>query len=150
MNPHYPTVAARAAHRCEYCYAPEVVFNSPFEVEHVFPPLRGGSDDDSNRALACRSCNVFKRDYVDGLDLETGSTERLFHPRLDGWSEHFRIEAETGRILGLTPVGRATIERLRINSPSQVSARRQWARLGLFAHARSRENPQGGARSRER
>ena len=34
MNPHYPLVAQRAAHHCEYCRAPEAVFNFAFEVEH--------------------------------------------------------------------------------------------------------------------
>jgi hypothetical protein len=32
MNPHYEVVALRAGHRCEYCHAPEAVFNFPFEV----------------------------------------------------------------------------------------------------------------------
>lgn len=27
MNPFYTLVADRAAHRCEYCHAPELVFN---------------------------------------------------------------------------------------------------------------------------
>jgi hypothetical protein len=42
VNPHYPLVAERAAHRCEYCHAPEAIFNFPFEVEHIIPPLHGG------------------------------------------------------------------------------------------------------------
>ena len=37
MNPLYAPVAARAAHRCEYCRAPEVIFNFRFEVEHIIP-----------------------------------------------------------------------------------------------------------------
>ena len=37
MNDWYPLVAERAGHRCEYCLAPEAVFNFPFEVEHIFP-----------------------------------------------------------------------------------------------------------------
>jgi phenylacetate-coenzyme A ligase PaaK-like adenylate-forming protein len=32
MNPHYPQVALRAGHRCEYCHAPEAVFNLPLEA----------------------------------------------------------------------------------------------------------------------
>ncbi len=48
MNAHYAAVAERAAHRCEYCRAPEVIFNFPFEVEHVVPPGRGGMDQESN------------------------------------------------------------------------------------------------------
>ena len=35
MNPHYPLVAQRAAHLCEYCRVTEIVFNLPFEVEHI-------------------------------------------------------------------------------------------------------------------
>lgn len=33
MNLHYTLVGRRAGHRCEYCHAPEAVFNFPFEVE---------------------------------------------------------------------------------------------------------------------
>ncbi len=29
MNPHYTQVALMAGHRCEYCHAPEAVFNLP-------------------------------------------------------------------------------------------------------------------------
>jgi hypothetical protein len=54
MNPHYPLVAQRAAHQCEYCPAPEAVFNMAFEVEHIIPPRHGGRDEPSIGALACR------------------------------------------------------------------------------------------------
>ena len=132
MNAHYPLVAQRAVHRCEYCGAPEVVFNSPFEVEHMTPPLRGGADDESNWALACRACNVHKSDHLNGFDPETGAAVRLYNPRLDRWAEHFRVEARSGAVIGLTAVGRATISRLAMNSPVQLLARRQWMRLKLF------------------
>src|SRR5262249_23072251 len=62
MTPNYPAVARRAGHRCEYCHAPEAVFNFPFEVEHVRPACHGGADDESNLCLACRACNVRKGD----------------------------------------------------------------------------------------
>ena len=79
MNPHYPLVAERAAHRCEYCHAPEAIFNFPFEVEHIIPPSRGGVNDHSNLALACRACNLHKSDYLDEVDPETETVVRLFH-----------------------------------------------------------------------
>ena len=135
MNPRYPRVAQRAAHLCEYCHAPESIFNFPFEVEHIIPPNRGGSDDETNWALACRSCNLHKAHHLDGADAETGVVAKLFHPRQDRWEEHFRIDAATTSILGRTPVGRATVERLRLNRASQLAARRQWMRLGLFPPA---------------
>jgi hypothetical protein len=132
VNPHYPAVAARAGHRCEYCRAPEVVFNFAFEVEHVIPAARGGPDDDANFALACRACNLLKADALTGSDDATGIVVPLFHPRRDSWPDHFRVDPESGLIAGLTPTGRATVARLQMNRPLQLAARRQWARLGLF------------------
>jgi HNH endonuclease len=52
MNKHYARVAERAAHRCEYCQAPEVIFNLVFEVEHIIPRALNGPDDESNLALS--------------------------------------------------------------------------------------------------
>ncbi len=132
MNLRYALVSARAEHRCEYCHAPEAIFNFPFEVEHVIPPGQAGSDTDENWALACRSCNLFKSDGLDGTDSETGKTVALFHPRHDVWEENFAAVVEEGTVIGLTPTGRATVARLRMNSPTQRFARQQWHRLGLF------------------
>ena len=131
MNPRYPVVAARAGHRCEYCHAPEAVFNLPCEVEHVLPPGAGGSSDESNLALACRSCNVFKSDFTEALDSETSRTARLFNPRLDDWSAHFQI-SDSSEIIGLTDIGRATLELLKMNAATQKAARLNWVRLGMY------------------
>jgi hypothetical protein len=57
---------------------------------------------------------------------------RLFHPRADRWEDHFQVAPESGEIVGRTPVGRATVVRSRLNHEAQVTARRQWMRLGLF------------------
>lgn len=132
MNPRYPRVAGRAGHECEYCRAPEAMFNLPFEVEHIIPPSQAGVDDESNWALACRSCNVFKSDHLNALDPETGTVVPLFHPRMHRWKDHFRANANAGDIAGLTPIGRATVYRLRLNAQQQLEARRQWMRLRLF------------------
>lgn len=132
MNPRYPRVAQRAAHHCEYCRAPEATFNFPFEVEHVLPLVRGGLDEESNWDLSCRSCNLHKSNHTEGFDPETRMPARLFHPRQERWNDHFRVEAAGGRILGVTAVGRATVNCLQMNSPAQLAARGQWMRLRLF------------------
>lgn len=132
MNPHYASIALRAGHRCEYCHAPEAVFNFPFEVEHIIPASRGGLDSETNWALACRSCNLYKATHLDGVDPESQATARLFHPREDRWGDHFGAVTEGGTIEGVTAIGRVTIARLGMNSAAQVVARRQWIRLGLF------------------
>lgn len=132
MNPSYQFVALRAAHRCEYCRAPEIIFNFPFEVEHIFPQARGGNNEEANLCLACRSCNLFKGNFITGFDDVTRMELRLFHPRQDQWDEHFQFDSETGEIRGMTSVGRATAARLRVNSLAQVEARLSWLRLGFF------------------
>lgn len=132
MNPHYPLVSARARHVCEYCRAPEIVFNLPFEVEHIRPLARGGESGDENLALSCRSCNLYKADFVEAVDELRQQEVSLFNPRRDAWGEHFSIVEESGEILGLTACGRATVSRLRMNGEPQVAARRQWLRLGLI------------------
>lgn len=132
MKSHQELVAARAQHCCEYCRAPEAVFNFPFEIEHVIPLCRDGTHSASNLALSCRSCNLRKAVHVDHLDPLTGSKVRLFHPREDSWWEHFDVDLESGLVIGRTAIGRATVDRLEMNSPTQRTARRLWSQLGLF------------------
>ena len=133
MNPHYPSVAERAGHRCEYCHAPEVVFNLLFEVDHIIATAQGGIDALSNLALACRACNLWKLDNLIATDPVSGEQTVLFHPRTQQWDEHFEVQEELPFLLvGKSAIGRATIERLRMNSPLQLAARAQWISLGLF------------------
>jgi HNH endonuclease len=132
MNPLYPTVADRAAHRCEYCHAPELVFNFPFEIEHIIPICRSGDDAEFNLALACRSCNLRKGIRTTGIDPISKIEISFFNPRQSNWSEHFEIDSKSGHIQGKTPTGRVTITSLEMNSPLQITARQLWIRLGLF------------------
>ncbi len=132
MSRHYPLVAERAGHRCEYGRAPEAIFNLPFEVEHIVPTSRSGPDDESNLALACRACNLYKSDQTEGVDETTGESVPLLHPRRDVWDEHFRVNLKHGTIEGLTPVGRVTIACLRMNRDLQREARRAWMKLTLY------------------
>jgi hypothetical protein len=133
MNPSYPSVSARARHTCEYCHAPEIVFNLPFEVEHITPHSQGGQTTENDLALSCRSCNLYKADFVSAADELTQQEVRLFNPRRDAWREHFTLIAESGEVKGMTDIGRATVRRLRISSHAQVEARKQWIQLGLLA-----------------
>ena len=132
MNPNYAQVAIRALHRCEYCHAPESVFNFPFEVEHIIPIALGGQDNETNLALACRSCNAYKSIRIQCTDPDTEIMAVLFHPRQALWQHHFTVNIETAEIVGLTPTGRATIACLRMNSQPQLIARQQWIKLGVF------------------
>ena len=130
MNRSYSSVAARARHRCEYCQAPEAVFNFPFEVEHIVPG-QSGLPLEANLALACRSCNLFKTDCTQAVDPETNQIVRLYHPRTDRWDEHFRL-LPSAELVGRTTIARATIAQLRLNAEAQVAARQLWILLGVY------------------
>lgn len=132
MNPYYVLVARRADHRCEYCRAPESPTNSYFEVEHILPVARGGRNDLHNLALACRACNLRKRDQTENFDHVCGAVVPLFNPRVDRWGGHFRFDQDDGTIIGLTPTGRAIITLLDMNHPQQVVARSIWVQLRLY------------------
>jgi hypothetical protein len=128
----YNTVADRAEHRCEYCHAPEIVFNIAFEVEHIIPESRQGTNALHNFALACRSFNQFKSNTQQAWDEVSGVVASQFHPRRDIWDEHFQIDSNTAEIIGLTPTGRVTATCLQMNRPKQITARHHWVLLELF------------------
>jgi HNH endonuclease len=128
----YYAVADRANHRCEYCRAPESIFNSTFEVEHIVPSSLGGDNTLANLALACRWCNQCKSDIIMGVDSITQEHKSLFHPRDDSWEEHFEADLATGEILGKTATGRVTISILQMNAEIAVFARRLWIRWEVF------------------
>ena len=64
-------------------------------------------------------------------DPETEAEASLFNPRQQIWSEHFLWSADALKIIGKTPSGRATCNRLDLNDerreePFIQNARRQW------------------------
>jgi len=58
-----------------------------------------------------------------GVDPETGLACSFFNPRLSIWNEHFVWSASATEIIGLTPVGRATVDQLQLNRPQIVNIR---------------------------
>lgn len=69
-------------------------------------------------------CNDYKGEREEALDPLTNKMVRLFNPRTQRWSEHFTWTPEGDRIIGLTPVGRATVVALKLNRQLLVEARR--------------------------
>lgn len=123
-------VESRAAGRCEYCRMHQSLQGATFHVEHVVPQSRGGHTQIENLAWACPSCNLHKADRVESVDLDTGNQVPLFNPRVDLWSAHFRWDGY--RILGQTPIGRATVTALDFNHPRRIQIRRAEELFALF------------------
>lgn len=117
-------VAARAGGLCEYCRADSRFATQSFSVEHICPRSRGGATDEGNLALSCQGCNNHKYNKVDGVDPVTGEVVPLFHPRVGVWRDHFAWSPDASLIVGLTPIGRATIAALALNRAGLVNLRR--------------------------
>ena len=117
-------VAERAQGYCEYCWSQARFSPDPFSVEHVIPRSRGGPSHLSNLALSCQGCNNRKYTSIEAIDRVTGEAAPLYHPRQQRWSEHFTWNANFLLILGLSPTGRATVEKLQLNRAGVLNLRR--------------------------
>jgi hypothetical protein len=63
-------------------------------------------------------------DHTDSYDLISGELVSLYNPRQQLWARHFVWSADFAEIIGTSPVGRATIDRLCLNRPGVVNFRR--------------------------
>ena len=123
-------VFAQAGDRCGYCLAPQHLVLGWHQIEHLNPRSAGGTDDESNLWIACGLCNNYKNDQTDGFDVETSERVRLFNPRHDQWVDHFGWSPDGVRVIGRTPIGRVTVECLRMNNSLAVQVRRHWVGAG--------------------
>lgn len=114
-------VEARAKKRCEYCMLSQIGQAATFHVDHITPVVAGGGTVLENLALACIHCSLRKGARLLIPDPRTGKSVRLFHPREQQWDEHFQWR-ET-ELVGVTAVGRATIQALALNSPEHLIIR---------------------------
>jgi hypothetical protein len=122
-------VTKRAQGRCEYCQTAQAIVIE-MEVDHIVPVSAGGETVLDNLCLACVSCNAYKHEFQMGVDPQTDREINLFNPRTQVWSEHFTWSEDRTLVIGLTPTGRATVERLKMNREIVVSARWRRVRAG--------------------
>src|SRR5262249_16294154 len=95
----------------------------------------GGAGTEDNLAWSCQGCNNAKFTATAAPDPATGQLVPLFHPRRDRWDQHFNWGADFSEIIGITPTGRATVERLKLNRPNAVELRRAFRALGIHPPA---------------
>ncbi len=130
-------VRKRASFQCEYCHYPEFLSTSPLTIDHIQPQSKGGSDDTDNLALSCRRCNERHYNFTVGIDPETEQEVPLFNPRQEQWAEHFIWSADATKIIGITPKGRGTCNRLDLNDERRPDrfiqkSRQFWVAGGFY------------------
>lgn len=123
-------VRQHAGNRCGYCQSEQRLIPIAFEVEHIHPVSKGGADDEMNLWLSCRMCNAFKGMQTEAVDPATNQPVLLFNPRLQNWFDHFQWNIDGARIIGQTPIGRATVHALQLNHELRLEPRRLWASVG--------------------
>jgi hypothetical protein len=114
-------VIQRANNRCEYCGISQIGQVATFHIDHVIPVVAGGETTAENLALACVSCSLRKGARQQLEDLETGEVVYIFNPRQQRWNAHFAwngVEA-----IGLTAIGRATLQALDLNRLTMLAIR---------------------------
>ena len=123
-------VRARARHRCEYCLLHEDDVWEPHQPDHIVARKHRGLTESANLAWTCSVYNRHKGSDVASIDEATGNIVRLFHPRRDIWTRHFRLVG--GRIVPRTSVGRVTEFLLQFNRQDRVQVREILHGKGLY------------------
>lgn len=119
-------IRQQAGERCGYCRSHQRYVLGLLEIHHIIPVAGGGTNAEGNLWLACRLCNSYKSTQVDGFDLSTGQTVKLFNPRSQLWVEHFHWNEHGDQIGGVTACDRVTVTALQLNNVLAVTVRRAW------------------------
>ena len=122
-------VIERAADCCEYCGLHQSLVASTHQVDHVIAEKHRGPTTFENLALCCMTCNLRKASDIASFDPESGDLVPLFHPRSQKWSDHFALDG--ARFIGLTNIGRTTIEFLQLNSYERIVERTELIEAGV-------------------
>ena len=115
---------------CGYCHCSERVTSSALVLEHIKPKATGGETVRENLWLACVQCNQYKSDRTHASDPLTDEVVPLYNPRTQSWAEHFTWDETGCYIIGVTAMGRATVEALQLNRELAVTARQFWVSVG--------------------
>ena len=121
----------RAKNCCEYCISQERFSADSFSIEHIVSLSKGGSSNEQNLALSCQGCNNFKYNFIQAIDPATGAIVPLYNPRLDNWNSHFRYNETFTTIIGISQIGRATAQKLRLNRENLTNLRQVLTLLDL-------------------
>lgn len=121
----------QAEYRCEYCRLPQTFAYHTHEIDHIYAEKHGGQTVFENLCVACADCNRHKGSNLCSLDSKTGEVVTLYHPRRQGWQEHFYLNQE-GFIGTLTPNARVTAHVLRFNRLELAIDRAKLIKLGKY------------------
>lgn len=116
-------VELRANKKHEYC---RIVIEDTYfggEIDHIISLKHRGQTESDNLALACQPCNRNKGSDLGSISATSKILIRFFNPRVDKWSEHFRVNSEA-EIEPLTEIGEVTAIIFGFNEPERIAERK--------------------------
>ena len=116
--------------RCKYCLTSQEITGAGFTLDHIEPKSKGGTDEAENLCTCCVDCNQIKSNRTEFVDPITLKICSIFHPNKQEWEQHFKWNAAGTHMIGVTAIGRATIDALKLNRPQLVHARGFWVAAG--------------------
>ena len=84
-----------------------------------------------NLAFSCGGCNGHKYTKIQALDPVSRELVSLYNPRTQKWLDNFVWSDDFLQAVGLTAIGRATINALQINRSGVVNMRKLLLMAGL-------------------
>jgi len=124
-------VENRADGICEYC---RIAIEDTYfggEIDHIISLKHRGQTKFENLALACQPCNRNKGSDLGSLSESSKNLVRFFNPRIDKWSEHFRLNPN-GEIKFLTEIGEVTGIILGFNNQERIAERKELIAIGRY------------------
>jgi hypothetical protein len=114
----------RASHCCEYCKSQDKYSPTAFTIDHILPESLGGISEAENLAYACFLCNRLKSNKISAFDGITEQWIPLFNPRKNLWNDHFSWNEDATMIIGMSIIGRCTVNELQLNRKKLVEYRK--------------------------
>lgn len=114
----------------EYCLFPETLSSLRLVIDHVIAAKHGGLTESENLANACVFCNSAKGSDIGSIHWPSGEFVRLFNPRADRWSQHFRLSRS--RIEGVSAIGIVIAKLLEFNRLKRLQERRLFIKVGMY------------------
>lgn len=125
-------VQKRALAICEYCLMHEDLLMFSPQVDHIISVKHGGDNDFENLAFCCIRCNRNKGTDLGSILQEKTNIIRFYNPRVDKWSEHFKIK--DAKIIPLSEIGQVTEKIFRFNTSERIIERELLSKVNLYPH----------------
>lgn len=130
------TVTLQARYLCEYCLIHTDDTYWGCQIDHIISEKHGGATEADNLAHACTFCNRNKGSDVGSITRLGRQFVRFFNPRVDRWSDHFRLDGVF--ITPLTEIGEVTASILGFNEIDRLLERQELQELGRYPSAAAR------------